>query len=86
MRRWLAITAAVLFVTLAMAILSGGLIVAATWPGTGPDNDYRATFAVQTTFPPRCGFIAGIDNFTTFGRPGVLWIWNNQPAADWGGP
>lgn len=82
MKRWIAITAAVLLFALTVAIWSGGIIFATTWP----DGNYRATLAVQMTVPPEAGFLLSCDDFKTFGRPGVMWIWNDEIVADWGGP
>jgi hypothetical protein len=82
MKRYAAITVALLAFAFTAALWSGGIVFATTWPGSGPDHDYRATLAVQTTFPPRAGFLIGVDDFRTFGRPGLLLVWNNQIVAD----
>lgn len=87
MIRYLAITAASLVVAIAASIWSGGLIVAGTWPGPSPyGGAYRATLAVQMTMPPEAGLLLSCDDFRTFGRPGVLWVWNDEIVGEWGGP
>lgn len=85
MKRWLAFTAALLTFAFVVAIWSGGIIFATTWPGPSPyGGTYRATLGVQMTVAPEAGFLISCDDFTTFGRPGVLWIWSDEIVADWG--
>jgi hypothetical protein len=86
-RRWIAISAASLVFALTLFCAERGVYFVGTWPGPSPyGGSYRATFAVQLKSPPEAGFLISCDDFTTFGRPGVMWIWNDEVVADWGGP